>query len=383
MKNIIFNSIFVATFCQISACEKDTGLPSYETAVTVMATTEDNKGVENCNIEVVFDDAETTKNAIKYGVTNKDGISVISARSRPTISITTQHQNFYPTYEQSIMNLVNEKDTRYLPLKKLHHSIMLRKIQNPIPLYAKQNNIPIPKKEKWIGFDLEKSDWVKPFGLGVISDIEFNLLNEPIHVNRDTKDEQESLIDRITKEHSANPRLKSSYLEYRDEFYELPKGTSTYEEALKFRLYKWQGTVKIRVPFEKGGILAEKEKYLIYSKHPQTDYARLPVPEMRMPHHAPKDGYQKNYQWQKTSGQQLTIDEKLGFFIKTRIKLDEHGNEISAHYAKFITDVQIDIRGRIKFTSYFNPTPNDTNLEFDLKKNLFKNLKDSEKPFLP
>jgi len=58
-------------------------------------------------------------------------------------------------------------------------------------------------------------------------------------------------------------------------------------------------------------------------------------------------------------------------------------NEISAHYAKFITDVQIDIRGRIKFTSYFNPTPNDTNLEFDLKKNLFKNLKDSEKPFLP
>ena len=79
----------------------------------------------------------------------------------------------------------------------------------------------------------------------------------------------------------------------------------------------------------------------------------------------------------------MNIDEKLGFFIKTRIKLDEKGNVISAHYAKFIQDVQIDIRGRIKFTSYYNPTPNDTNLEFDLKKNLFKNLPDLEQPYLP
>ncbi len=71
---------------------------------------------------------------------------------------------------------------------------------------------------------------------------------------------------------------------------------------------------------------------------------------------------------------------KKWFFIKTRIKLDKKGNVISAHYAKFITDLEIDIRRRIKFTSYFNPTANDTNLEFDQKKNLFTDLKDLEKP---
>jgi hypothetical protein len=27
--------------------------------------------------------------------------------------------------------------------------------------------------------------------------------------------------------------------------------------------------------------------------------------------------------------------------------------------------------GHVKFWSYFNPTPNDKNLEFDVKKNLF------------
>lgn len=373
--------ILIASFATASC--KESNMPLYETKVTTIVCTEDGKPVKDIQVTVTHDYMRAKERVERSAVTDALGHAVTSAKSHSNLWIRTQSSWYYPTFEDEVCNIPLPDDYTYKPLKELTHSITLRKIINPIPLYAKQNDIPIPKKETWVGFDLEKADWVKPYGLGVFSDVEFILLTEPIHVNRDTKDEQESLLDRITKEHSANPRLKSSYLEYRDEFYELPKGTSTYEEALKFRLYKWQGTVKIRVPFEKGGILAEKEKYLIYSKHPQTDYARLPVPEMRMPHHAPKDGYQKDYQWEKTSAQQLTIDEKLGFFIKTRVKLDEHGNEISAHYAKFITDVQIDIRGRIKFISYFNPTPNDTNLEFDLKKNLFKNLKDSEKPFLP
>jgi hypothetical protein len=149
-------------------------------------------------------------------------------------------------------------------------------------------------------------------------------------------------------------------------------------------VHPWQGKLKMRVPSEKGGLIAEKENYLLYSKSPRNDYAHWPVTEMRMPYQAPASGYQSEYTWEKTPGITLaSAPADFGFFIKTRVKLDEKGNEISAHYAKFITDLEIDIRGRIKFTSYFNPTPNDTNLEFDLKKNLFKDLKDEEKPFLP
>ena len=98
------------------------------------------------------------------------------------------------------------------------------------------------------------------------------------------------------------------------------------------------------------GILAEKDRYIAYSKNPKTDYVFDVAPEMRMPHKAPTEGYLQEYQWEKTSGEQLTIDKKLGFFIKTRIKLDEKGNVGSSNYAKFISDVEIDIRGRIKFT---------------------------------
>jgi hypothetical protein len=128
MKNTIIKYLYVATFFQLSACEKDGALPNYETSVTVTVLHEDKKAVEHCNIKVVYDDAETTDDAIKYAVTDETGKATTSARSRPTISIKTQCKEFYPTYEQSIINLVDEKDTRYLPLKKLNHSIILRKI---------------------------------------------------------------------------------------------------------------------------------------------------------------------------------------------------------------------------------------------------------------
>jgi hypothetical protein len=320
---------------------------------------------------------------VQYTQTNSLGVASSKAKSLATIWIRSSHPDYYPTFEEEVRNLENPNNYDYLPAKKLSHTIIARKIIKPIPLYAKINDVPIPSREKWIGFDFEKADWMKPWGKGLEVDIEFYLTSTPAQIDRDTQEERDELHERILREHLQNPRQKSDYLKSRDEFYQLKPGASTYDEALQFRLYQWKGTVKVRVPHSKGGIIAEKDRYLIYSKSPRSDYPKDFAPEMRMPHHAPKDGYQKEYKWEKSTKDGSAIDEKLGFFIKTRVKLDEKGNEISAHYAKFITDVEIDIRGRIKFTSYFNPTPNDTNLEFDLKKNLFKDLKDEEKPFLP
>ena len=379
---IITSIILTACTYSLLGCEKSE-LPSYETKVLIKVTTEDCKPVAGTQIRVVHDYMNSQKDSVQHAQTNAQGEAVTSAKSLPTIWIRSSHPDYYPTFEDDIRNLENPNSYDYLPKKNLSHTITVRKIIKPIPLYARKIDTPIPVNEKWIGFDLEKADWVKPYGKGACNDVEFFLSSVPTHVNRETVEEQNHLLGRILKEHSENAKQKSSYIESRDQFYDLPKGSSTYDDALKFRLYKWEGTVQMRVPHVKGGIIAEKEKYLFYAKYPQVHYVHDFAPEMRMPHHAPTDGYQEEYKWEKSTKDGSAIDEKLGFFIKTRVKLDEKGNELSAHYAKFITDVQIDIRGRIKFTSYFNPTPNDTNLEFDLKKNLFKDLKDEEKPFLP
>ena len=37
----------------------------------------------------------------------------------------------------------------------------------------------------------------------------------------------------------------------------------------------------------------------------------------------------------------------------------------------------------LRFTYYLNPTPNDRNMEFDPKRNLFQNLKSTEQVNMP
>lgn len=66
------------------------------------------------------------------------------------------------------------------------------------------------------------------------------------------------------------------------------------------------------------------------------------------------------------------VNEDEGLVLRTRCRYDEKGNLISCHYSKIYG--KIEIRSYFQFRGYaFNPTPNDPNLEFDVKRNLLKN----------
>jgi hypothetical protein len=362
----------------LASCQEDP-IPKYKTAITVHAQDEHGRPINGANVEIVHNLFESTPGSVVNGKTAVTGDFTSAERSIWSINMACSREGFYPAK----LTDYSISDDRIIK-KQVTINITLKKITNPIALYAKQNDVPIPEKEKWIGFDLQECDWVKPYGKGTENDVAFFLENMMLDVPMSNGQSGADRIAEIKEFHDKNPQNKASYLEHRDEFFNLPKGTSTYEQAFAFRVHPWRGTLKMRIPSEKGGLIAEKVNYLLYSKSPSSDYVHLPVTEMRMPYHAPTTGYQAEYSWEKIPGQTLAAaPAEFGFFIKTRIKLDEKGNVISAHYAKFITNLEIDIRGRIKFTSYFNPTANDTNLEFDLKKNLFTDLKDLEKPYLP
>ena len=64
-------------------------------------------------------------------------------------------------------------------------------------------------------------------------------------------------------------------------------------------------------------------------------------------------------------------DEYRNYYFRVRTKLDENGNVVSARYGKIYGDF-------MQFSYYFNPTPNDRNVEFDPKQNLMTNLKPDE-----
>lgn len=67
----------------------------------------------------------------------------------------------------------------------------------------------------------------------------------------------------------------------------------------------------------------------------------------------------------------LGYDFEAADYLRTRVKLDDKGNVVSANSAKIMGDFRIMATGLLSFTYYFNPTPNDRNLEFAPKKNLF------------
>src|SRR5690606_37036818 len=120
---------------------------------------------------------------------------------------------------------------------------------------------------------------------------------------------------------------------------------------------KWDAELEISFPGEKEGLF-EETRFLPYS-------------ELKLPHHAPVEGYVPAWRYTSNSYSPRTARDNVGFFLRTRVKLDEKGSIVSANYAKVAGDFHLDARGFVMFAYYFNPTPNDRNLEFDPKKNLF------------
>lgn len=240
--------------------------------------------------------------------------------------------------------------------------IILREIKKPTALHAKKVELAVPAFGEWIGYDLRQGDWVKPHGGGVVRDIE-------LHAERE-------------------------YGGFRmpEEKFRIPINADVPEAELRLTYGNWKGELKLRVPTEGGGAHIEKQGYQVFGE--EVEYYRLGHWEMRLPHLAPEDGYQgAPLVWEKSypSASPPNVDPKVGYFLRTRVKLNDEGEIVSANYAKIMTsdaqfkgsDIHFDPRGKISFTYYFNPTVHDRNLEFDPKKNLFTDLEDNEKVRLP
>jgi len=103
---------------------------------------------------------------------------------------------------------------------------------------------------------------------------------------------------------------------------------------------------------------------------------------LRSPHEAPADGYQarlirENFHHVGQTGK-ADYDPNRNYFFRVRTALDHQGNVVSAHYGKIYGDPE-----QMNFGYYFNPTPNDRNIEFDAKQNLLQGLQSFEQVSSP
>lgn len=235
--------------------------------------------------------------------------------------------------------LVRESDHFDMPIGNATVPVVLPRVLQPIPLHGlRLDYLELPAQDQWLGYDLQAADFVPPHGKGKATDIRFKFRNEFMgYLVEGEKLERIRELSRVSAQ----------------------RGDRAFtEEDLKRSAGKWRGVLEVSFPGEKEGVITETERYWFYG-------------QLRLPHLAPDDGYAPALRYEANTYEPRPEPKRVGYFLRTRVKLDADGDIISANYAKIYDEIRFDARGTVSFWYYFNPTPNDRNLEFDPARNLF------------
>jgi hypothetical protein len=281
--------------------------------------------VQGANVAIEFVAPRQEQSVIYRGTTEKEG--TFSAQGQSMLEVYMEAKKT-GHYDARVYGLSPKKDHDLV--------VVIPRILNPVPLHAWDSRLGrsgralhFTVQNEWLGYDFEIGDWVSPRGKGKVADIRFRFRNRFKGWKHSDKD-------------MANNRRVNS-------------GAS--EDEIRGIYGKWDAEMDISFPGEKEG-LCEETRFLEYS-------------QLKLPHNAPAEGYVPTWRYTSSSYSPRTARENVGFFLRTRVKLDEKGKIVSANYAKVVGDFQVDARGFVMFGYYFNPVANDRNLEFDPKKNLF------------
>lgn len=294
----------------------------YEVKIRVV----DDKGVPvpDARAVISFVMIQQGTNIEHVGTTDKNGTFSADGRGQHSVFVSVSKASHY---EARIERLPSDKN--------LNLTVIIPRVLNPLPLYANRfslgsgRGLKIPLKNEWLGYDFEAADWVAPHGKGKAADIRFRFRNE----FKGWKYSEKEL------EHSRKVNSQLSEAEFKD-FYG-----------------KWDAELDISFAGEREGLF-EEIRFLEYSR-------------LKLPHNAPAEGYVPTWRYTANNYSPRTARQNVGFFLRTRVKVDKSGNIISANYAKTVGDIYLVPQGMLMFTYYFNPVPNDRNLEFDPKRNLF------------
>jgi len=329
--------------------------------VTAKLTTSNEAGEFMPGVEIraychVFPDEVNAKDV---GFSDEKGLCSLELRALGFIDVVAKKDGYYPSIARSDkpprderfrfdpfiyrddVPRIAQKDPPMKKEVKLEASITLREIKNPIPLFVKRVRMDIPARDIWLDYDMEAGEWVKPYGQGVRADMRIR---------------------------SAPKRLDPK----------VPHGVLL------------PGVASLEIDFGKHGGLIRVTK----------ENGWLAVSEMKMPHLAPEAGYEQlpilkiEQTTFEDSSESVKANDSYflpkanGYFFRTRVKR-EGGKIVSANYGKLMGRINyVPVQregawwgddkknapafGSIEFTYYLNPAANDLNLEFDVKKNLFK-----------
>ncbi len=282
------------------------------------------------------------------GRTDAEGAYVLRGKLHYEGHYAVRKHSYYATHGRLSLTSMgySVKRGRWLPNDPVI-PVVLRPVTNPIPMYARKARVTLPAEGGLFGYDLAVGDLVAPHGKGLRTDL-------------------------LIKVDSA------------------PSGESTFDRR------RIMGDVSF--PDSADGLRAVYVPQQIY---PRSEY--------RMPFQAPEEGYlaslreadsdaREQYQaydyrqvdasalpeiWHWTdayrfTGEQRTWDSEVNYFLRVRSH-DPEGPLYGLIRGRFSFKYTKDNNPVVSFTYYLNPD-HSTNIEYDPKRNLFKNLDTHDKP---
>ena len=272
------------------------------------------KPVPLAKVNVFFDMMDRSKGRRITGDTNTNGVFVAEAKTGGVLEIEVLREGYYRSTDLiSFINMGHEhevNDGKWQPWGMVRQ-ITLLPVKNPVARIADTQDWKRTKElKKWIGFDLVKYDFVKPYGKGIVTDMEVMFDWDGVWVLKDYK------------------------------------GMS----------------LRIRFPDKyAGGYYANKtpgSEYVgIYHADTNGDYKTELIYSERVTG--------RNKWGDIISYDRSSFDPSKVLVVRSRCKLNDDGTLKSANYFQlYYIQFAGGKRGAaLKFLSIYNPTPNDTNLE--------------------
>jgi len=310
MRKLFF--IFLCVFLLVTCNSLAFAYPKVK--VTAKVVDETGNAIKGVDVHISFEVAKApregwgTKNFGVKGVSDEEGFFTGEASASSRIGVTVRKEGYYLSRQLYEFTSSSKLLNRWEPWNPTVEVVMKKK-RNPVAMYQKNTSkTKIPVFDTPIGFDLEKGDWMAPYGKGIISDFIFTFHA----VDRAYTDYECSFTLTFSNEADG---LQEYFFDSKEQSY-----------------YKW--------PFE---------------AH-ESGYENKIYKEKSI---APGKGYKSNEK------------KNVNYLFRVRTKIDKDGKIVDAKYGKIEGEFGFDVIGNVRFLYYFNPD-GTRNLEEDSEKNLLK-----------
>ncbi len=144
---------------------------------TIRILDDEGRPICGVKIEARFDAALSRSGELKSVVTDTNGMAAVSGRTGKSVFIRATKEGYYGSTDEIGYVALGQgvREGKWQPWN-MTKEVVLRPIKNPIAVKVPVDNWRIADVTyQWIGFDIERYDFVKPHGKGEVADMEIKI----------------------------------------------------------------------------------------------------------------------------------------------------------------------------------------------------------------